>query len=101
MISIRDIQRLKLFVQQVSVIIPKFDKNIASHGIPLSITTDNGPPFNSEAYCPYLCTLAISYDTATRKWPQGNAKVERFNQPLGCALTTATVEGRKWQQELS
>ena len=86
---------------KASVVIPKFDKIFATHGIPLSITTDNGPPFNSEAYRRYLHTLGISYDTATHKWPQGNAEVERFNQPLGRALITAKVEGRIWQQELN
>ena len=34
-------------------------------------------------------------------WPQGNAEVERFNQPLNRALTTATLEGKVWQQELN
>ena len=86
---------------KASVVIPKFDKIFATHGIPFSITTDNGPPFNSEAYRRYLHTLGISYDTATPKWPQGNAEVERFNQPLGRALITAKVEGRIWQQELN
>ena len=86
---------------KASVVIPKFDKIFATHGIPFSITTDNGPPFNSEAYRRYLHTVGISYDTATPKWPQGNAEVERFNQPLGRALITAKVEGRIWQQELN
>ena len=86
---------------KASVVIPKFDKIFATHGIPLSLTTDNGPPFNSEAYRRYLLTLGISYDTATPKWPQGNAEVERFNQPLGRGLITAQVEGRIWQQELN
>ena len=86
---------------KASVVIPKFDKIFATHGIPFSITTDNGPPFNSEAYRRYLHTLGISYDTATPKWPQGNAEVERFNQPLGRALITAKVDGRIWQQELN
>ena len=35
------------------------------------------------------------------KWPQGNAKVERFNLPLGKALKAATIEGKVWQQELN
>ena len=86
---------------KASVVIPKFDKIFATHGIPFSITTDNRPPFNSEAYRRYLHTLGISYDTATPKWPQGTAEVERFNQPLGRALITAKVEGRIWQQELN
>ena len=86
---------------KASVVLPKFDKIFATHTIPLFITAYNGPPLNSEAYRRYLRTLGISCDTATFKWPQGNAEVKHFNQPLGRALTTATVEGRKWQQELS
>ena len=57
--------------------------------------------FHSEAYLRYLRTLDNSYNTATPKWLQSNAEVERFNQPLGHALTAATVEERKWQKELS
>ena len=86
---------------KASFVIPKLDKIFATHGISLSLTTDNGPPFYSEAYRWYLHTLGISYDTATPKWPLGNAEVERFNQPLGRALITAQVEGRIWQQELN
>ena len=52
---------------KASIAIPKFDKIFASHGIFLSITPDNGPPFNSEAYRRYLPTLGIFYDTLTPK----------------------------------
>ena len=48
---------------KASVIIPKFNKIFATHGIPLFITTDDGPHFNSKAYRRYLRTLGISYDT--------------------------------------
>ena len=87
--------------RKASVVILKCDKVFATQGIPLSITTDNAPPINSEAYRCYPRTLGICYDTSTSKWPEGKAEVERFNQPLGRALTTAAVAGRIWQQELS
>ena len=84
-----------------SSVIPKFDKIFATHGIPVSMTTDNGPPFNGDEYSRYLKALGINQDPSTPKWPQGNAEVERFNQPLGRALTTAKLEGKVWQQELN
>ena len=81
---------------KASVVGPTFDKMLATRGIPLSVTTVSGPPFNSEAYHKYLCTLSISYNTATPMWPQRNAEVA-----LGRALTTAKVAGRIWQQEVN
>ena len=45
-------------------------------------------------------TLGIQFDPTTPKWPQGNAEVERFMQPLGKAIQTAHAENKVWQQEL-
>ena len=82
------------------VIIPRLDKIFAVHGIPAILRSDNGPPFNGEEYSRYLQTLGIKAEWSTLKWPQGNATVERFMQPLGKALKTAKLDGRPWRQEL-
>ena len=82
------------------VIIPRLDKIFAVHGIPAILRSDNGPPFNGEEYSRYLQTLGIKAEWSTPKWPQGNATVERFMQPLGKALKTAKLDGRPWRQEL-
>ena len=65
------------------------------------MTTENGPAVNGEKYSRYLKALGINQDPSTPKWRQGNAEVERFNQPLGRALTTAKLKGKVWQQELN
>ena len=83
-----------------SVVIPKLDKIFAFHGILFELTSDNGPPFNGDEFSRYLTFFGVKSTRSTPKWPQGNAEVERFMQPLAKALTTAVVEGRKWQQEL-
>ena len=82
---------------KASSVIPKFDKIFSTHGIPISMTTDNGPPFNSAEYSRYLEVLGIDESHSTPMWPE----VEHFNQPLNCVLTTATLEGKVWQQELN
>ena len=82
------------------VIIPRLDKIFEVHGIPAILRSDNGPPFNGEEYSRYLQTLGIKAEWSTPKWPQGNATVERFMQPLGKALKTAKLDGRPWRQEL-
>ena len=83
-----------------SVVIPKLDKIFAVRGIPFKLTSDNGPLFNGDEFARYLKLLGVKFTPSTPKWPQGNAEVERFMQPLTKALTTAIVEGKKWQQEL-
>ncbi|CAB4045072.1 Transposon Tf2-9 poly [Paramuricea clavata] len=71
------------------------------HGIPDTLISDNGPPFNGDDYARYLKALGIQAKFSTPYWPQGNATVERFMRPLGKALKTATLEGRPWKQELN
>ena len=86
---------------KASVVIPKLDKIFATHGIPSTVKTDNGPPFNGEEYSRYLTALGITPKFSTPLWPQGNAEAERFMQPLlGKTLRTAKAENRPWQQEL-
>ena len=86
---------------KASVVIPKLDKIFATHGIPNTVKTDNGPPFNGEEYSRYLTALGITPKFSTPLWPQGNAEAERFMQPLGKTLRTAKAENRPWQQELN
>ena len=86
---------------KASTVIPKLDKIFAMHGLPSSVTSDNGPPFNGDDYDRYLKHLGIKRDPSTPKWPQGNSEVERFNQTIGKALKTAKIEGRVWQQEIN
>ena len=85
---------------KASVVIPKLDKVFATHGIPSVVKADNGPPFNSDDFERYLNTLGIEREPSTPEWPQCNAEVERFMQPLGKVIKTAHIEGRAWQQEL-
>ena len=86
---------------KASTVIPTLDKIFAVHGLPSSVTSDNGPPFNGDDYDRYLKHLGIKKDPSTPKWPQGNSEVERFNQTIGKALKTAKIEGRVWQQEIN
>ncbi|XP_033126935.1 uncharacterized protein K02A2.6-like, partial [Anneissia japonica] len=84
----------------IQSVIPKLDRIFATHGIPLQVITDNGPPFNGSDFSKYMQLLGIKFTPCTPKWPQGNAEVERFNQPLMKAIQAATIEDRKWQQEI-
>ena len=81
-------------------VIPKLDAIFARHGIPAKLTSDNGLPFQSEAFKRYVQHLGIQHHHSTPLWPQGNSEVEAFNKPLEKAIKASHVEHRPWQQEL-
>ncbi len=82
-------------------VIPQLDEIFARHGIPMHLTSDNGPPFQSHEFSRYMTALGIEHTTSTPLWPQGNAEAEAFMKPLGKAIKTAHAERRPWQQELA
>ena len=84
--------------KRASTVIPKLDKMFSVHGIPDTIISDNGPPFNGDEYARYLKALGIQAKFSTPYWPQGNATVERFMRPLGKALKTA-IDTRRTTME--
>ena len=86
---------------KTSVVIPKLDKIFTTHDIPNIVKTDSSPPFNGEEYSRYLTALGITPKFSMPLWPQGNAKAERFMQPLSKTVRTVKVENCPWQQELN
>eukprot|EP00794_Sanderia_malayensis_P001476 gene1476-biopygen1224 len=55
-------------------VIPKLDTIFARHGLPSTLTSDNGPPFQSEEFKRYLQRLGIKHTPSTPLWPQGNSE---------------------------
>ena len=78
---------------EARVCIPKLDKIFATHGIPNTIKTDNGPPFNGHKYERYMQVLGTEWQTSTPFWPQGNSNAESFMKLLGKLMKTAQIEG--------
>lgn len=52
------------------------------HGIPLSLTTDNGPQLVSKDFTDFLDSLGVSHYTSVPYWAQANGLVERQNRAL-------------------
>ena len=72
----------------------------ATHGLPLSMKTDNGPQFVSEEFEVYLKDNNIEHRTLTPLWPHANGEIERQNRSLLKAMRVAHSEGRDWRKEL-
>ena len=77
-----------------------FDRLFATYRIPDQITTDIGPPFDSNEMTNYMARKGIKHHRATPLWPQANREVESFMKPLGKAVKAAKIEGKDWKEEL-
>lgn len=49
---------------------------IARHGIPDAIVTDNGPPFNSGEFRDFVENYEFEHRTSSPRYPQSNGNVE-------------------------
>ena len=68
------------------------------YGLPVSITTDNGPQFISEEFCKFVDEERIEHRQVTLLWPQVNREVKRQNHSL--LIKIAQIEKRNWKEEL-
>ena len=74
---------------EIQVMKPTTDKVIASlkrmfltHGLPISIVTDNGPQFISDEFRKFMENESIQHRITTPLWPQANGEIERQNRSL-------------------
>lgn len=75
---------------------PVLTKMFAMFGLPGTIRTDNGPPFQEGAFEQFLRARGIHHRKITPQWPQANGEVERFMRTLNKALRVAITR----QEEL-
>ena len=71
--------------------IPKLNRIFATHGIPVKLTSDNGPPFKGAEFERCMKALNIEWKTSSPLWPQGNSNGENFNKTLVKVLQTAQL----------
>jgi len=65
-----------------SQIISRLEKIFAVHGLPVTITSVNGPQFRAEEFEHYLVDNGILHRKVTPQWAQANGEVERQNRSL-------------------
>lgn len=81
-------------------VIPVLDKVLTTFGYPEVIKSDNGPPFNSEAFSSFAKHSGFRHRRVTEYWPRGNAQAEGFNKPLMKAIRSAVLEQKNWKQAM-
>lgn len=73
----------------------------ARFGLPVSITSDNGPQFTSEEFRNYCQSNNITLITTTPYWPQQNGEVERQNRSILKRLSISQATNADWVSELN
>ena len=79
---------------------PKIDRIFSVHGIPETVSADNGPPYPSHDMSQYAKEMGFLLDLVTPNDPQGNGFAEIFVKILCKLLHTAAVEGKDPKAEL-
>ncbi|XP_062578034.1 uncharacterized protein K02A2.6-like [Saccostrea cucullata] len=70
------------------------------HGLPLQITSDNGPQFRSKLFKDYLTDNCIKHRAVTPLHPSANGEVERQNRSLMKRIRIAQAESKNWKTEI-
>ena len=79
-----------LYSISTTSVIPRLDKIFAEFGVPVSLKTDNGPPFNSHEFKTYASITGFRH----------NGETERFMRTVKKSIKAALNKGRSWKQEL-
>ncbi|KAL5011217.1 hypothetical protein ScPMuIL_011701 [Solemya velum] len=81
-------------------VIPHLDKIFAEFGIPHSLKTENGPPFNSFDFATYASHTGFKHRKITPLWPHANAETERFMRTVKKTIKAAEAQQQNWKQEM-
>ena len=69
-------------------VILKLKSLISQYGPPKSLSTDNGPPFSSEAFANFMQQHHIEHTTSSPLYPKSNGFIERQIKTIKTALST-------------
>ena len=89
-----------LYSTSSKAVIPILDKIFALLGSPVTLKTDNGPPFNSDEFQKFSEYIGFQHQKITPLWPRANAECERLMKSLAKVIRIAKIENKNWRQEL-
>jgi len=73
----------------------------ATHGLPVSLKTDNAQCFVSKEFTQFLQSMDIRHTTSIPLWPQSNGEVERQNRTVLKFLKIVHSSGKDMMSELN
>ncbi|PFX34758.1 Retrovirus-related Pol polyprotein [Stylophora pistillata] len=81
-------------------VIPKMVKTFASLGIPVSVSSDNGPPLSSQYFGDFSKYLGFRHERKTPLIPQVNVEAEQFMRVLKKLYQISKLTGSNLKQEI-
>ncbi|XP_048735644.2 uncharacterized protein K02A2.6-like [Ostrea edulis] len=81
-------------------VLTRLDKIFAEFGIPCTLKSDNGPPFNGSEFKQFAEYLGFKHRKITPLWPKANAESERFMRTIEKTIRASNVESKNWKQEI-
>ena len=79
---------------------PKLDGILSSLGRPLTVGSDNGPPFNGQDIMNFSTYLGFKHERKTPKNTQANAEAEQFMRVLKKLYRICQITGQVFKQEV-
>ena len=80
---------------------PVLDRIFNTHGIPDTLSTDNGPPYSSHDMTEYAKHMGFKLTPVTPYDPQSNGFAENFVKQLCKLIHTAVADGKDPKRELN
>ena len=74
------------------------DKTVASLGVPVSVSSDSGPPFNSQDFGDLSKYLGFRHEQKTPLNPQANAEAEQFLRVLKKLYQISKLTGSNFKR---
>lgn len=71
----------------------KLKKVFATHGVPKTVQSDNGPPFNSEDFKEFPAEMGFTHKKITPHHPKAQGQVEGFNKLMNKTAAITRAEG--------
>lgn len=71
----------------------KLKKVFTTHGVPETVQSDNGPPFNSEDFKEFAAEMGFTHTKITPRHPKAQGQVEGFNKLMNKTAAIARAEG--------
>ena len=76
------------------------DRIFATHGVPETLTTDNGPPYDSDNVRLYAKEMGFKFTPVTAEDPPWDGLVENFVKTVCKLIHTCCAENKDPRQEL-
>ena len=82
------------------VVLSRLDQIFACQDFPEICKTDNGPPFNGQAFAKFVEKNSFRNRKMTLVWPEANGAAERFVEIIKNNIRASAADGRNWKEQI-